>query len=97
MKNPICRITVLLGTLLIATEVPAQESLRAYYTKGSKGESLETEIGSWSVEEGLSFTLRASEDHRLQNPCFVIRNWQKGKHADLEINGKRIPAAFRLY
>jgi hypothetical protein len=45
-----------------------------------------------NVEEGVSFTLMGSEDHPIENPCFVVKNWKKGKHANLKINGKSIPA-----
>jgi hypothetical protein len=51
-----------------------------------------------SMEKDLSFSLAGSKDHPLVNPCFVIKNWQKGKTADLRIDGERIPAGkdFRL-
>ena len=43
MKNRIYRITAVLGVLAMVLQVPAQESLRAYYTKVNKGESWEKE------------------------------------------------------
>jgi hypothetical protein len=43
MKNNICRIFIMLEILAMGTQLPAQESLQAYYTKVNKGESWEKE------------------------------------------------------
>jgi hypothetical protein len=38
------------------------------------------------------FTLMGAEDHPIENPCFVIKNWDRDKLANLKINGKIIPS-----
>jgi hypothetical protein len=38
----------------------------------------------------MSFTLDASEESPIFNPCFVIRNWVSAAKADLKLNGKTI-------
>jgi len=49
-----------------------------------------------TLEEGVSFTLMGSKDHPIENPSFVVKNWKKGKLADLKINGKSIPSGKNL-
>ena len=38
----------------------------------------------------MSFTLDASEESPIFNPCFVIRSWGSAAKADLKVNGKTI-------
>jgi len=38
----------------------------------------------------ISFTLDASEESPIFNPCFVIRGWGSAAKAELKVNGKTI-------
>jgi len=42
--------------------------------------------------KNMSFTLDASEESPIFNPCFVIRNWGSAVKADLKVNDKTIEA-----
>jgi hypothetical protein len=44
-----------------------------------------------SDESDLSFNINASEENPLLNPCFIIRNWQGGSKAVIELNGETLP------
>ncbi len=39
----------------------------------------------------LSFIVNASAKNTLLNPCFIIRNWQGGSKAVIELNGETLP------
>jgi hypothetical protein len=41
----------------------------------------------------VSFTLIASEESPVVNPCFVVKNWPAGKTATLTVNSAAVPAA----
>ena len=44
----------------------------------------------------MSFTLDASEESPIFNPCFVIRNWGSAAKAELQIDGKTIESGKNL-
>lgn len=42
-------------------------------------------------DSDISFQLNGSEENPIWNPCFVIKNWNSKKIANLKINDKQIP------
>lgn len=61
--------------------------------KGAENMSYKREKKAYSCLTGSSeiyFTIDASEDNPLHNPCFEIENWNSKQKAGLEINGKKV-------
>jgi hypothetical protein len=56
-----------------------------------RGYSMEQRAYQLTAEgRKMSFTLDASQDHPIFNPCFVIRSWGSAAKAGLEVNGKTV-------
>ncbi len=43
-----------------------------------------------STKGVMSFNLKAKKNKPVVNPCFIVKNWEKGRTVNLKINGKDI-------